>query len=99
MSYNMGSSSIDNYKKTVAIPLLDSLIIQTQDRFFDKDLHARNLLDLLQSIIVYQALQLDDEVEGMLFTSVRKTFHFPNPLEMRYLDGKHSGSQQIGGLR
>ena len=66
---------------------------------FDEDLHARNLLGLLQSIIVYQALQLDDEVEGMLFTSVRKTFHFPNPLEMRYLDGKHSGSQQIGGLR
>ena len=42
--------------------------------------------------MVNKALQLDDEVEGMLFTG-RKTIHFPNPLEMRYLDGKHSGSQ------
>ena len=28
VSYNMGFSPIDHYKKTVAIPLLDSLIIQ-----------------------------------------------------------------------
>ena len=36
MSYNMGFSPIDHYKKTVAIPLLDSLIIQMQDRFLTK---------------------------------------------------------------
>ena len=65
-------------KKTVAVPLLDSLIIQMQDRFFDEDLHARNLLGLLQSIIVYQALQLDDEVEGMLFCE--KDIPFPKSL-------------------
>ena len=92
----MGFSPIDHYKKTVAIPLLDSLIIQTQDRFFDKDLHARNLLDLLQSIIVYQALQLDDEVEGMLFCV--KDIPFPKSLGNEVLGWK-TGSQQIGGLR
>ena len=36
MSYNISFSPIDHYKKTVAIPLLDSLIIQMQDRFFPK---------------------------------------------------------------
>ncbi|CAH3192484.1 unnamed protein product [Porites evermanni] len=34
------SSPIDHYKKSVAIPLLDSLIIQMQDRFSDEDRHA-----------------------------------------------------------
>ena len=67
ISYNICSSPIDHYKMTVAIPLLDSLIIQMQDRFSDKDRHARHLLCLVQSIIVKKALQLDDEVEGMLF--------------------------------
>ena len=52
---------------TVAIPLLDSLIIQMQDRFSDKDHHARHLLCLMLTIIVNKALQLDDELEGMLF--------------------------------
>ena len=63
----MGFSPIDHYKKTVAIPLLDSLIIQMQDRFSDEDRHARHLLCVVPSIIVNRALQLDDEVEGMLF--------------------------------
>ena len=36
MSYNMGFNPIDHYKKTVAIPLLDSLIFQMQDRFLTK---------------------------------------------------------------
>ena len=67
MSYNISSSSIDHYKKTVAIPLLDSLIIQMQDRLCEEDRHARHLLCLVPSIIVNKALQLDDEVEGMLF--------------------------------
>ena len=39
-------SPIDHYKKSVAIPLLDSLIIQMQDRFSDEDRHARHLLYL-----------------------------------------------------
>ena len=37
-----------------------------QDRFFDEDRHARNLLCLVPSIIVNKALELG-EVEGMLF--------------------------------
>ena len=37
ISYNISSSPIDHYKKTVAIPLLDSLIIQMQDRLCDED--------------------------------------------------------------
>ena len=66
-SYKISSSLIDYYKKTVAIPLLDSLFIQMQDRFSDEDRRARHLLCLVPSIIVNKALQLDDEVEGMLF--------------------------------
>ena len=80
MSYNMGFSPIDHYKKTVAIPLLDSLIIQMQDRFSDEDRHARHLLCLVPSIIVNKTLQLDDEVEGTLFWE--KDIPFLNPLEM-----------------
>ena len=36
MSYDISSSPIYQYKKKVAIPLLDSLIIQMQDRFLTK---------------------------------------------------------------
>ena len=97
MSYNNNNISfsvIDHYKMVVAIPLLDSLIIQMQDGFLTKIAAPAYLLCLVSSIMVNKALQLDDEVEGMLLTG-RKTIHFPNPLGMRYLDGKHSGSQQI----
>ena len=66
ISYNVSSSSIYHYKKTVAIPLLDYLIIQTQDQFSDEDRHARHLLCVVPSTIVNRALQLD-EVEGILF--------------------------------
>ena len=57
MSY-VSSKTIDRYKKTVAIPLLDSLIIQMQDRFYDEDRYARHLLCVVPSIIVNKALQL-----------------------------------------
>ena len=67
ISYNVTSSPIDRYKKTVAIPLLDSLIIQMQGRFSDEHRHASHLLYVVPSIIVNKALQQDDEVEGMLF--------------------------------
>ena len=98
ISYNISSSPIDHYKKTVASPLLDSLIIQMQDRFSDEDHHARHLLCLVPSIIDNKAMQLDDEVEGICWSG-RKTFRLSNPLEMRKVDGKHSGSQQIGSLQ
>ena len=62
------------------------------------DWDPRNLLCLVSSIMVNKALQLDVEVEGMLLTG-RRTIHFPNPLGMRYLDGKHSGSQQIASFQ
>ena len=58
ISYNICSSPIDHYKKTVAIPLLDSSIIQMQDRFSDEDCLARHLLCLVQSILINKALQL-----------------------------------------
>ena len=67
ISYNIHSSPIDHYKMTVAIPLLDSLIIQMQDRFSDEDRQACQLLCLMLTIIVNKALQLDDELEGKLF--------------------------------
>ena len=77
-SYNVRSSQIDHYKKTVAIPLLDSLIIQMQDRFSDEDRHACHLLCVVPSILVNKAEQLDDEVEGMLFWE--KHIPFPKSL-------------------
>ena len=58
---------IDHYKKSVAFPLLDSLIIQMQDRFSDEDRHARHLLYLIPSIIVNNTLELSEATEGMLF--------------------------------
>ena len=58
-----------------------------QDRFSDEDHQARYLLCLVPSIIVNKALQLDDEVEGMLFFET-ETFRLSNPLEMRFVDGK-----------
>ena len=48
-SNTSSSSPLDHYKKYVAIPLLDSLIIQMQDQFCDKDRHARRLLYLVPS--------------------------------------------------
>ena len=66
ISYNVSSSQIDRVKNTVAIPLLDSLIMQMQGRFSDEDRQVRHLLCVVPSIIVNEALQLDDEVEGML---------------------------------
>ena len=56
ISYNISSSPIDHYKMTVAIPLLDSLIIQMQDRLSYEDRRARLVLCLVSSIIVNKAL-------------------------------------------
>jgi len=58
---------VDHYKKSVAIPLLDSLIIQTQDRISDENRHARHLLYLVPSMIVNNTLELSGATEGMLF--------------------------------
>ena len=40
--------------------------MQMQGRFSDEDRQARHLLCVVPSIIASKALQLDDEVEGML---------------------------------
>ena len=61
------STPIDHYKKSVAIPLLDSLIIQMQDRFSGEDRHARHLLYLVPSIIVNNSQELSEAAKGMLF--------------------------------
>ena len=50
ISYDISSSPIDHHKRTVATPLLGSLIIQMQDRFSLGDRHARHLLCLVPSI-------------------------------------------------
>ena len=60
-------SPIDHYKKSVAIRLLDSLIIIMQDRFSDEDRHARHFLYLVPSIIINNTLELSEATEGMLF--------------------------------
>ena len=63
----LSCSPIDHYKKSVAIPLLDSLIIQMRDRFTNEDRHARHLLHLVPSIIVNDTLELSKATEGMMF--------------------------------
>ena len=63
----LSCSPIDHYKKSVAIPLLDSLIIQMRDRFINEDRHARHLLHLVPSIIVNNTLELSKATEGMMF--------------------------------
>ena len=55
--YNTSSSPIYHFNKTV----------NNAGSSFDEVRHARNFLCLVPSIIVNKALQLDDEVEGMLF--------------------------------
>ena len=60
------SNPVDRYKKSVAISLLDSLVIKMQDRFSDEDRHARHLLYLVPSIILNNTLELSEETEGML---------------------------------
>ena len=71
------SSPIDQYKISVAIPLLDSLIIQMQDRFSDEDRHARHLLYLVPSIIVNNAQELSEAAKGILFWENDLPFPFP----------------------
>ena len=61
------STPIDHYKKSVAIPLLDSLIIQMQDRFSGEDCHTRHLLYLVPSTIVNNSQELSEAAKGMLF--------------------------------
>ena len=61
------SSPIDHHKKSIAIPLLDSLIIQMQDRFSVEDCHAHHLLYLVPSIIVNNAQELSEAAKGILF--------------------------------
>ena len=71
------SSSIDDITKICGyIPLVDSLIIQMQDRFSDDDRHARHLLYLVPSIIVNNTLKLS---EGMLLWE--NDLPFPKSLE------------------
>ena len=76
--------------KNVAILLLDSLIIQMQDRFSNEDRHARHSLYLVPSTIVNNTLELSEATEGMLF--------WENPLGMSCEDGKLCGSQQRRNL-
>jgi len=88
------SSPIDHYKKSVAIPLLDSLISQMQDRFSDEDRHARHLLYLVPSIIVKNTLELSEATEGMLFWENDLPFAKSLGNELRRWQIKRCGSQQ-----
>ena len=73
----------------MAISLLDSLIIQMQDRFSDEDRHTHHLLYLSWLITPWSYLK-----QQKACCSGRMTFHFPNPFEMSCEDGKLCGSQQ-----
>ena len=64
-SKSHSSSPADHYKKSVAIPHLDSLIIKMQDRFSDEDRYVRQLLYIVPSIILNNTLELSEETEGI----------------------------------
>ena len=72
------SNPIDHCKTSVVIPLLDSLVIQMQDRFSDEDRHACHLLYLVPSVIVNNTLELSEATEGML--SWENDLPFPKSL-------------------
>ena len=88
--YNTSSSPIYHFKKTV----------NNAGSSFDEVRHARNFLCLVPSIIVNKALQLDDEVEGMLFWEKDNPFpkSFGNVLRWKTLWQSADGELLINSL-
>ena len=64
---NTPSDSIEeHYKRTVAIPLLDNLSAQMDQRFNGEDRHARGFLSLVPSIFLDSSVNPDEYINDML---------------------------------
>ena len=61
------TSPQDHYTKTIAIPLLDSLITQLDERFSTEGKNAYSLLCLVPSIIASEGLILTEKIDDPLY--------------------------------
>ena len=59
-------SAEQHYKRTIAIPLLDNLSVQMDQRFNGEDRHARGLLSLVPSIFLDSTVNPDEYINDML---------------------------------
>ena len=66
-SSNTSSDSVEeHYKRTIAIPLLDNISAQMDQRFNGEDCHARGLLSLVPSIFLDSSVNPDEYINDML---------------------------------
>ncbi|KAL5516510.1 hypothetical protein EMCRGX_G001862 [Ephydatia muelleri] len=85
---NTPSDSVEeHYKRTVAIPLLDNLSAQMDQRFNGEDRHARSLLSLVPSIFLESSVNPDEYIKDML--KWEKHLQYPKSLgsEVRRWNG------------
>ena len=79
---NTPSDSIEeHYKRTVAIPLLDNLSAQMDQKFNGEDRHARGLLSLVPSLFLDFSVNPDEFINDMV--KWEKTSNTLNPLEVK----------------
>ena len=71
-------SAEEHYKRTIAIPLLDNLSAQMEQRFNGEDRHARCLLSLVPSIFLDSAANPDEYINDML--KWEKDLQYPKSL-------------------
>ena len=57
----------EHYKRAVAIPLLDSLLTQLNERFTGENSHTQALLCLIPLLILSSTVQLTDKIDDFLY--------------------------------
>ena len=77
-SNTLSDSAEEHYKRTIAIPLLDNLSAQMEQRFNGEDRHARCLLSLVPSIFLDSAANPDEYINDML--KWEKDLQYPKSL-------------------
>ena len=82
-------SAEQHYKRTIAIPLLENLSVQMDQRFNGEDRHARGLLSLVPSIFLDSTVNPDEYINECL--NGIKTSNILNPLEVKYEGGRDYG--------
>ena len=85
---NTSSDSVEeHYKRAAAIPLLDNLSAQMDQRFNGEDRHVRGLLSLVPSLFLDSSVNPGDYTNDML--KLEKDLQYPKPLgsEVRRREG------------
>ena len=76
---NTPSDSVEeHYKRTVAIPLLDNISAQMDQRFNEEDRYARGLLSLVPSLFLDSSVNPDEYINDML--KWEKDLQYPKSL-------------------